>query len=53
MADAIHYLVQTRLSFVAPYFQPESMERLYTKTVAVNVHSTCARWLYDVIENAL
>ena len=27
MADAVHYLVQTQLSFVAPYI---SMGRLYT-----------------------
>ena len=47
MADAVHYLLQTQLSFVAPYF---SMGRLYTTG---GIASACAMWTYDAIANAL
>ena len=50
MADAIHNLVKTQLSSVAPYI---SMGRLYTKMAAVNLRRTCAMRTFDVIENAL
>ena len=50
MTDAIHYLVKTQLSSVAPYI---SMGRLYIKMAAVNVRRTCAMRTFDVIENAL
>ena len=50
MVDTIHYLVQTQLSFVAPY---TSMRRLYTKMAAVNVCCTRAMRTYDIIENTL
>ena len=50
MADAIHNLVKTQLSSIAPYI---SMGRLYTKMVAVNLRRACAMRTFDVIENAL